>query len=116
MCAEEGVDVLVEGAVQRNGVGGEERCEGGVPVMQVEGDVERVADEGFLLLRGGGGGGAGGGMIVQNGERWEVGTVSMRAARGNAELLACRGDFGERDPCGLVRGASKIKGITVGEY
>ena len=52
-------------------------------------------------------------MIVQNGERWEVSTVSMRAAHGNAEILACRGDFGERDPDGLVRGASKIKGVAV---
>ena len=50
---------------------------------------------------------------MQNGKRWEIGTVGMRAAGGNAEILACRGDFGERDPGGLVRGASKIKRVAV---
>ena len=52
-------------------------------------------------------------MVVQDGERWEIRTVSVRAARWDAEFLACRGDFGERDPGGLVRGMGKIQGVAV---
>lgn len=48
MEAKEGVDVRVEGAVEGEGVRGEERrpcfVKGGVLVVEVYGDVEGVAD------------------------------------------------------------------------
>ena len=52
-------------------------------------------------------------MIVQDGEGWEIGAVGKRAARRNAEPLACCGDFGESDPDGLVRGTSEVEGVAV---
>lgn len=58
----------VEGAVERDAVRRKERrassVGGGVFVVQVYGDIERVADEDTLLLRGGGDG-----RVVQDGER-----------------------------------------------
>ena len=52
-------------------------------------------------------------MVVQDGERWEIGTVSMLAARGNAEFLACCSDLRKRNPGGLVRVTSKIKSVAL---
>lgn len=58
----------VEGAVEREAVRRKEQQAssfgGGVLVVKVYGDIERVADEGTLLVRGGGAG-----RVVQDGER-----------------------------------------------
>lgn len=73
------------------------------------GDVERVADEGALLLLRGGGGG----RVVQEGQREEVGVVGVLAAGGDAELFARRGDVREGDPGGAVGGFGVVEGVAV---
>lgn len=73
------------------------------------GDVERVADEGTLLLRGGGGGG----WVVQDGERQEVGAISVFPAGRDAELLARCGDVRQSDPGSTVGGVGEVEGIAV---
>lgn len=72
------------------------------------GDVERVADEGTLLLRGGGGG-----RVVQDGERWEVGAIGELTAGRDAELLARCGDVRQGDPGDTVGGIGEVEGIAV---
>ena len=109
---EQCIDVRVEGAVQRDAIGRKERRAsfiiGGVLVVQMYSNVERVADEGTLLLRRGGGG-----RVVQDGEGQEVGAIEVLAAGRDAELFARRGDFRQRDPGGTVGGVGEIEGISV---
>lgn len=102
----------VEGAVEREAARGKERrasiVGGEVFVVQVYGNVERVADKGSLLLRVGGGG-----RIVQDRERRKIGAIGVLAAGRDAELFTRRGDVRQGDPGGTVGGISEIEGIAV---
>lgn len=74
----------------------------------MDGDIERVADEGALLLRGGGGG-----RVVQDGECWEVSTISVFTNGRDAELLARCADFRQGNPGSTVGGFGEVEGIAI---
>lgn len=102
----------VEGTVKCEAVRGKERrafgIRGGVSVVQMYSDIERIADQGALPLDGGAGR-----RVVQNGECEEVGAIAMLTAGGDAEFIARCGNVRVGDPGGAVGAIGEVEGIAM---